>query len=286
MPRLGGETGWVNDEERAQDDQGYYYQQDREKELKQAPPWPVTERVSMFLITQSTSESVGIPALYAEDLPGDKLSDILGWIAVNRDDPQVVLSIFEGIRDGRLLLKVDDVIEPDPFTVFPDGSKVEVIPSSTQSRPSSGLEETAFQRLPEVQIRSGIGIVAAGLEGEEGLVYGLALLKKGRTLEGRPAPVAFLTRDERQTVLLRVAGVGKGEIFQADRYSSISAGLEAAAEYLRAQGAATIVPLGVFEKVSLAVRQVLEGLGIPLDPYVAADWQETLVGVVNVFRSA
>lgn len=175
--------------------------------------------------------TTGVSALYAEDVPGSRLSDVLGWVAVNSEDPAAVLPVFEGIREGRLLLQIDGEVENNPFEIFPEGSKIEVIPASTRSGQSSGLEEEgmerlrtaveAFQRLPEVQIRSGIGIVAAGLEGEEELVYGLALLKRGRTFEERPAPVVFLTRDERQTVLLR-----------------------------------------------------------------AADWQETLVGVMNVFRNA
>lgn len=224
--RPGGETGWVSEDERAGDMEEHYAYEKIEKEAKRAPPWPATKTVNAFMLTRTTSESTGVPALYAEDVPGNRLSDILGWAAVNSKDPADVLPVFEGIRDG-------------------------VIPASTQSGQSSGLEETAFQRLPEVQIRSGIGIVAAGLEGEEGLVYGLALLKKGRIFEERSAPVAFLTRDERQTVLLRAAGVGKGTIFQTDQYPGVAAGLEAAAEYLRGQGATTVIPLGVFEKVSL-----------------------------------
>lgn len=214
---------------------------------------------------------------------------------MNSKEPQAVLPVFERIQDGRLLLKVNGEIQKNPFGLFPDGSRIEVVPAPGQGS-ASGLEEEAMMRLQmavgkleqlsEARMDSSVGIVAAGLEDEAGLVYGLALQRRGRTVDGRPERVAFLTRDERQFVLLRMAGVEERATFQVDRYSGVAAGLEAAAEYLREQGVTTVLSLGVFEKVSLAVRQALEALGIRLDPYAATDWQEVLTGAVNAFRNA
>ena len=154
-------------------------------------------------------------------------------------------------------------------------------------RRAAGTEEESkdlreqINLLPPVQVPSGVGVIAAGLEGEEGLAYGLLLDPR--------MPVVFLSRGDAETQKLIHLGAGSEEIFQigTPQYPTLQAGVEQATAYLReGWGMDGIVFLGVFEKVSPLVRQVLESLGFKLDLYVATRWNEVLDSVVNFFRQA
>jgi len=144
--------------------------------------------------------------------------------------------------------------------------------------------------LPGVNVGSSVAVIAGGLEEDTaGLAYGVAIRQRARTATGQVVPVVFLATPQ-QAGGLEELGIGSESIFVigSAEYPTVAAGAEAATLYLQdGLGIANVVQLGVFEKVSLFVKQVLANLfGIELNPYESVQWQQVIETVAYTFRQA
>lgn len=168
---------------------------------------------------------------------------------------------------------------------------------------SAGLEEDEAHGLEEIgAIRERINLlpvakmlvpsvgVIAGPEDEQGWAYGVALLNRGRTAVGGTVPVIFLVENTAEVEVLQSLGVGSEVVYRvgSSEYPTREVAIQEATAYLRnGLGIASVISLGVSEKISPAVEQVLLSLfGIRLDSQTAVRWQGAIDAVVYTFQQA
>jgi aminoglycoside phosphotransferase (APT) family kinase protein len=158
---------------------------------------------------------------------------------------------------------------------------------------TTGLEETDLAGLrreqfllPEaVSQRAGVGVIAVGLEEPEVLGLGVAL-SGVRTPNGLTVPVVFVVENADQKAGLEELGVGTSQIFLvgAPETPTLEAALDAARLGRREIFEAKVVKL--IDRVDQTLQQILEHLGVRLEPGALALWNRFFNRVTEAFATA